>query len=133
MNKFEAALEAATAAGHDLEHDPSHALSSMGRYTCRHCGRAVVGTSSHAYGSATEEACTAKPAAVTPGAPRLPVNGWMAVVTVGGVATARAATVLSRHRSWDAASRRSSREKARGVDACAEWAEEFVAAGGSIR
>ena len=58
MSKFKAALVKAKAAGHDLEHDPpSNTLSSMDRYTCKTCGRAVLGNFDSAYGSATEIDC----------------------------------------------------------------------------
>lgn len=57
MNKFQSAIAAATAAGHDLEHDPPHALASVDRYTCKRCGCAVLGNARNAYGSAMEQPC----------------------------------------------------------------------------
>lgn len=60
MNKFEAALEKTKQSGHELEHDPPHSLASVDRYTCKKCGRAVLGNHSTAYGSATEAPCPKK-------------------------------------------------------------------------
>ena len=57
MNRFEEALNKAREGGHDLEHDPPHSLSSMDRYTCKKCGRAVLGNYGTAYGGATEGPC----------------------------------------------------------------------------
>lgn len=54
---FTGALETARAGGHELEHDPPHALASVDRYTCKRCGRAVLGNYGHAYGSAAEGPC----------------------------------------------------------------------------
>ncbi len=59
---LETACKLATVRGHDLEYDPPHSLSSVDRYTCRKCGRAVLGGYSNAYGSATSaEDCTVQP------------------------------------------------------------------------
>lgn len=57
MSKLQSAVDKARASGHDLEHDPPHLLSSMDRFTCRKCGRAVLGNHSTAYGSATDGPC----------------------------------------------------------------------------
>ena len=57
MSKFEEALKAARAAGHDLTNDPPHSLSSVNRYTCTKCGKAVLGSDDNVYGSAVKEPC----------------------------------------------------------------------------
>jgi hypothetical protein len=53
-SKLEMALAKAKENGHVLEHDPPHALASVDRYTCKNCGRAVLGHFTTAYGSAIE-------------------------------------------------------------------------------
>lgn len=60
----QAAIAKAAALGHQLEDDPL-ALSGYERLTCSECGRAVLVVSRHAYGSATEQACTRVPAEPT--------------------------------------------------------------------
>jgi hypothetical protein len=61
MSKFDEAIKKAEAAGHDLKSDPpANLLASVDRYTCKNCGRAVLGNNRNAYGSATEAPC-AKP------------------------------------------------------------------------
>lgn len=55
---FAAGVEIATRLGHQLENDPPM-LSLMDRQTCTRCGLAVVGCSTHAYGSALEDECGA--------------------------------------------------------------------------
>lgn len=52
-----AAVEKANTRGHDMEHDPPAALTSMDRYTCKICGKAALGNARIAYGGATEYAC----------------------------------------------------------------------------
>lgn len=59
-SKFDAALAQARAAGHEMEHDPPHALASVDRYTCKHCGKAVLGNFTVAYGSALEGECAVR-------------------------------------------------------------------------
>jgi hypothetical protein len=60
VNVFERALVKATDEGHEMKYDPpANSLSRMNRYTCRKCGRAVLGNPGAAYGSATEGPCTA--------------------------------------------------------------------------
>jgi len=56
MSKFEEALKAARAAGHDLENDPP-TMAFVRRYTCKNCGKAVLGSDDNVYGSAVKEPC----------------------------------------------------------------------------
>jgi hypothetical protein len=56
----------------------------------------------------------------------------VAVVTMGGVADARNAVVLSHHYGMVAARVRAAKERARGCDAIAEYVEDFIAAGGVV-
>lgn len=44
-------------AGHALETDPPHALSSVMRWTCGTCGDAVLVCGTNVYGNATERDC----------------------------------------------------------------------------
>jgi hypothetical protein len=58
MNKFKEAVQAAKEAGHELVWDPpANVFAKVGRYTCRKCGKAVLGDWSTAYGAATESGC----------------------------------------------------------------------------
>jgi hypothetical protein len=43
--------------GHTFENDPTHALSSVSRWTCTTCGDAVLDSGSVVYGGATERTC----------------------------------------------------------------------------
>jgi hypothetical protein len=43
--------------GHTFESDPTHGLSSVGRWTCATCGDAVLDSGSVVYGGATERTC----------------------------------------------------------------------------
>ena len=57
----------------------------------------------------------------------------VAIVTTGGVADARSATVLSRHHTITAARLAADRARVIGwPDAAPEWVADFVAAGGSM-
>lgn len=42
---------------HDFEDDSPHALSSVVRWTCRTCGRAVLVNGPVVYGSASQSVC----------------------------------------------------------------------------
>lgn len=44
-------------AGHALEVDPPHSLSSVSRWTCRTCGDAVLMSGATVYGGVTERTC----------------------------------------------------------------------------
>ena len=59
MNKLRAAVDKAAQDGHVMVSDPPAAISSVSRYTCSRCGRAVLGNYTVAYGSAIEGECTA--------------------------------------------------------------------------
>lgn len=58
MKSFDEAFKKAKDNGHKFIYDPPHSLSSMNRYTCEKCGKAVLGNSTSGYGSATEDTCT---------------------------------------------------------------------------
>lgn len=44
--------------GHTLESDPTHALSSVARWTCTVCGDSVLVSRGVVYGGLTERTCT---------------------------------------------------------------------------
>lgn len=44
---------------HTFADDPPHALSSVSRWTCTQCGRAILTNGPVIYGSATQAACDA--------------------------------------------------------------------------
>lgn len=55
---FAEAVGKATDRGHVLKNDPpANELSRVARQTCTKCGRAVLFSGSHAYGSALESDC----------------------------------------------------------------------------
>jgi len=55
---WEEEVAAAEASGHTFENDPTHALSSVTRVTCKVCQSSMLMTSSgYVYGSATEMSC----------------------------------------------------------------------------
>lgn len=56
MGSYEKALTEAKKNGHELVNDPP-VFASVNRSTCKKCGRAVLGNSRTAYGSATEGPC----------------------------------------------------------------------------
>lgn len=57
IHSLEVALAGAKRHGHVFEHDPPHALSTVDRFTCKKCGKSVLGNHEIAYGSAMEGAC----------------------------------------------------------------------------
>lgn len=50
-------IAAKVRAGHTLENDPPHGLSSVARWTCTTCGDAVLDSGRVMYGGAVERTC----------------------------------------------------------------------------
>jgi hypothetical protein len=59
-------------------------------------------------------------------------GGIVAVVTIDGAASAADATVVSVHRKMTIARRVAAQLRADGIAAAAEWADEFIDAGGTL-